>query len=50
MAELASTTLQEEFEERLKLVRAIQNPTALEESDESTFQSNSYLRNRDMFD
>ncbi|KAJ1378430.1 polyprotein [Sesbania bispinosa] len=35
MAELASATSQEEFEERLKLVKAIQDPTVQEESDES---------------
>ncbi|KAJ1415882.1 polyprotein [Sesbania bispinosa] len=50
MAELASATSQEEFEERLKLVKAIQDPTVQEESDESTSQSNPYFRNGDMFD
>ncbi|KAJ1441875.1 polyprotein [Sesbania bispinosa] len=49
MAELASATSQE-FEERLKLVRAIQDPTVQEESDESTSQLNPYLRNGDIFD
>ncbi|KAJ1391100.1 polyprotein [Sesbania bispinosa] len=50
MAELASATSQQEFEERSKKVRSVQDVNAQEESDERTSQSNPYLRNEDMFD
>nr|KYP43243.1 polyprotein [Cajanus cajan] len=50
MAELASATSQEEFEERLRLVRSIQDEEAQEEIGSSKSEStNPYFCNEDMF-
>ncbi|XP_029125188.1 uncharacterized protein LOC114915130 [Cajanus cajan] len=50
MAELASASSQEEFEERLRLVRALQDPEAQEETGSSeSVSTNPYLKNEDMY-
>nr|KYP56455.1 polyprotein [Cajanus cajan] len=51
MAELASATSQEEFEERLKLIQSLQDGSQAEETGSSnSISTNPYLRNEDMFD
>nr|KYP51741.1 Retrotransposable element Tf2 [Cajanus cajan] len=51
MAELASAGSQEEFEERLRLIHALQDGSVEEETGSSdSVSTNPYVRNEDMFD
>ena len=48
MAELASASSQEEFEERLRLIQTLQDTSDSKSTD--SISSNPYFRNEDMLD